>query len=130
MTTLRDDQELPFGHPGRGFDDTPIYFDHGLGTGHGGVPDCTPDDEGVAVHYSPGDRPLCGAESWVAVMTGDPALVAGCGDCLELVEEDLGDNHEHAGRCLHCRQEVRATGGVQWRRTVRRPCPHCGRSGW
>ena len=88
------------------------------------------DDLSVAVHYAHGDRPLCGAESWVAITTDNPAAVSGCAACLGLVGEDLEDNHEHAGRCLHCRQEVRATGGVEWRRVVRRPCPHCGRPGW
>ena len=42
--------------------------------------------------------------------------MAGCADCLELVAEDL--------------QEVTAQGGVEWRRTVRRPCPHCGKAAW
>ena len=29
--------------------------------------------------------------------------------------------------CLHCRQEITAKGVVQWRRTSRRPYPHCGK---
>ena len=29
--------------------------------------------------------------------------------------------------CLHCRQAITAKGVVQWCRTVRRPCPHCGK---
>ena len=29
--------------------------------------------------------------------------------------------------CLHCRQEITTKGVVQWCRTVRRPCPHCGK---
>ena len=62
----------------------------------------------VTVHYAHGDRPLCGAESWVAITTDNPAAVSGCAACLELVAEDLEDNHEHAGRCLRCRQEVSA----------------------
>ena len=37
-----------------------------------------------------------------------PASVSGCAACLELVAEDLEDNHEHAGRRLHRRQEVSA----------------------
>ena len=84
----------------------------------------------VIVHYAPKDRPLCGAESWTATYTYEPALVHGCGDCLELVEEDLNDHAEYGGYCLNCRQEIRATGGVEWRRVVRAPCPHCGREGW
>ena len=82
------------------------------------------------VHYGPGDRPLCGTESRFAVFTAEPEEVSGCADCLELVEEDLGDHNHYAGRCLHCRQEISAQGGVAWRRAVRRPCPHCGRAGW
>ena len=50
--------------------------------------DYTP-DEGRVVHYGPGDRPLCGSESMTADYPDDPALVAGCADCLELVAEDL-----------------------------------------
>ena len=57
--------------------------------------------------------------------------VAGCQDCLELVAEDLQDPDTHyGGYCLHCRREITATGSVEWRRVVRRPCPHCGRAGW
>ena len=82
------------------------------------------------VHYGPGGKPFCGAESWTAVYSEEPELVRGCGDCLELVEEDLGDTNQYRGRCLHCRQVVQATGGVEWRRVVRMPCPHCGQGGW
>ena len=66
------------------------------------------------VHYAPGDRPLCGAESWAASYTDDPALVAGCADCLELVAEYLGDDNEHWAHCLHCQQEISAQNGVEW----------------
>ena len=86
--------------------------------------------EDVVVHYGPGDRPLCGAEAWTAAHSPDPHQVRGCGDCLELVEEDLNDTNRYGGYCLHCRQEITATGGVAWRRVVRQPCPHCGRPGW
>lgn len=82
------------------------------------------------VHYGPGKQPLYGAESWPAVFTSDPDEVSGCADCLELVEEDLGDHSHYASRCLHCRHEIFAQGGVAWRRAVRMPCPHCGRAGW
>ena len=74
--------------------------------------DYTPDEDGRVVHYGPGDRPLCGSESMTAVYTDEPALVSGCRDCL------------------HCRQEITVRGGLEWRRTVRRPCPHCGKPGW
>ena len=56
--------------------------------------------------------------------------MAGCADCLELVAEDLGDDNEHWAHCLHCQQEISAQNGVEWRRMVRRPCPHCGAKGW
>ena len=56
--------------------------------------------------------------------------VAGCDDCLELVAEDLADDNDYQGRCLHCGQVITATGSVEWRRVVRRPCPHCGKAGW
>ena len=82
------------------------------------------------VHYAPEDRPLCGDESKTAVHTDDPALVSGCGDCLELAADDLDDHNEHWANCLHCREEISAQSGVEWRRVARRPCPHCGRSGW
>ena len=82
------------------------------------------------VHYAPGDRPLCGSESMTAAYTDDPALVSGCPDCLELVAEDLDEDNEHWANCLHCRQEISAQNGVEWRRVVRAPCPHCGKAGW
>ena len=45
--------ELPFGHPGRRFDDTPEYFDHSPLANQGPEPDYTPDEEGGVVHYAP-----------------------------------------------------------------------------
>ena len=84
----------------------------------------------IAVHYGPGDRPLCGAESWLAIFTENPDEVSGCADCLELVAGDLADMNAYAGRCLHCKEPISAVGGVAWRRAVRRPCPHCERAGW
>ena len=80
------------------------------------------------IHYAPGDRPLCGEGSWAVVYSDDPGQVAGCGDCLVLVSEDLQDHNEYHG--LYCQQEISALGGVEWRRMVRRLCPHCGRPGW
>ena len=82
------------------------------------------------VHYAPEDRPLCGGESMTAVHTADPALVSGCDDCLELAAEGLDDHNEQWANCLHCREEISGQSGGEWRRVVRRPCPHCGRSGW
>ena len=84
----------------------------------------------AVVHYAPGDAPLCGLEENPEPMTPDPELVRGCGDCLELVAEDLSDQNTYMGRCLHCNQEIHAKGGVAWRRAVRNPCPHCGKPGW
>ena len=88
--------------------------------------DYTPDEDGGVVHYAPGDRPLCRDESATAMYTDDPTGVTGCKDCLELVEEHLQDENGCLGRCLHCRQEITAQGGVEWRRVVRRSCPHYG----
>ena len=130
IDALFADAELPFGHPGWRFDDTPEYFDHSPLLDQGPEPDYTPDEDGGLVHYAPGDRPLCGDDSMTAVYTNDPVAVAGCADCLELLAEDMRDQNDYRGRCLHCRQEVTARGGVEWRRAVRRPCPHCGRPGW
>ena len=78
----------------------------------------------------PATAPLCGNESITAVYTDDPTGVTGCAECLELVVEDLQDHNDYLGRCLHCRQEITAQGGVQWSRVIRRPCPHCGAKGW
>ena len=82
------------------------------------------------VHYAPGDSPLCGVDVVDALCTDEPETVAGRIPCLELVAEDLADDNAYMGRCLHCQRETHAQGGVEWRRTVRSPCPHCGRAGW
>ena len=126
LDALFADAELPFGHPGRRFDDTPEYFDPSPLLDQQPEPNYTPDEDGGVVHYGPGDRPLCGDDSMTAVYTNDPARVTSCEDCLELVEEDLQDENDYLGHCLHCRREITAQGGVEWWRTVRRPCPHCG----
>ncbi len=83
-----------------------------------------------AVHYAPGDRPLCGSDCPGGALIGNPDDVTGCADCLELAAEDLADHNEYGGRCLHCRQEITAQSGVEWRRAVRRRCPHCGKARW
>ena len=85
--------------------------------------------EVVPVHYAPGDVDvgICGLNGMVSAL---PELVAGCCECLQAVQDDIDDQDEHRGRCLHCRMEISAQGGVAWRRAVRRPCPHCGRRGW
>ncbi len=48
---------------------------------------------GHAVHYGPGEVPLCRAEPVRALWTDELEAVAGCDDCLELVDEDLADNN-------------------------------------
>ena len=91
------DAELPFGHPGRRFDDTPEHFDHRDDRHE--PPPVDPSEEGI-VHYGPGDRPFCGDESPYAAHTDDPHQVAGCQDCLELVAEDLQDPDTRYGGLL------------------------------
>ena len=126
MDALFAEADLPFGHPRRNFDGTLPDFDC-FEDCH--EPPVDPPREGT-VHYGPGHRPLCGNADELALYTRDPHQVAGCDDCLELVVEDLADDNKHGGYCLHCGHEITAQGGVAWRRTVRNPCPHCGRPGW
>ena len=83
----------------------------------------------ITAHYTPGDSPLCGSDRADQAFTDDPQGVSGCEPCLELVAEDLTDVNEYMGHCLHCRQEIIARGGVEWRRAVRQPCPRCGEAG-
>ena len=49
--------------------------------------------------------------------------MADCRDCLELMTEDLDDDNDYRGRCLHCREEITARGGVEWRRVAPRALP-------
>ena len=81
LETLFAAAELPFGHPG--------YSD--FGDRH--EPRAVDPPEKDIVHYSPGDRPLCGHESPSAIYTDEPGQVAGCEDCLELLAEDLQDQN-------------------------------------
>ena len=74
--------------------------------------DHTPDEAGGLFHFAPGDQPLCGDDCVARVYIDDPAAVAGCADCLELVAEDLQDENDYRGHCLHCRREITARGGV------------------
>ena len=46
---------------------------------------------------------------------------------LEGLVRQWGGSRATIPPCLHCRQEITAKGVVQWCRTVRRPCPHCGK---
>ena len=102
LDELFADAKLPFGHPGRSFDDTPEHFDPTPITGQGPEPDHTPDEPDPVVHYAPGDRPLCGNNSMTASYSDAPYQVAGCDECLKLVAEDLQDHTDYRGRCLHC----------------------------
>ena len=78
LDALSQDAELPFGHPGRRFDDTPEGFEPSPLVDQGPERDYTPDEYGRVIHYGPGDRPLCGSESMTAAYTDDPNAVAGC----------------------------------------------------
>ena len=100
LDALFADGELPFGHPGRRCDDTPEGFEPSPLVDQGPERDYTPDEYGRVIHYGPRDRPLCGNDSVTAVYTDDPAAVAGCRDCLELVAEGLDDDNEYMGHCL------------------------------
>ena len=75
LDALFADGELPFGHPGRRFDDTPEGFSQSPLVDQEPEPDYTPDEDGDVVHYGPGDRPLCGNDAVTAVYTDDPARV-------------------------------------------------------
>ena len=130
IDALFADAELPLGHPGWRFDDTPEYLDHSPLMDQGSEPDYTPDEDGGVIHYGPGDSPLCDNDCANAAYTDDPKKVRGCEDCLELVAQDLADENDYRGHCLHCRREITAQGGVEWRRTVRKPCPHCEKQRW
>ena len=46
---------------------------------------------------------------------------------LEGLVRRLGGSSATAPPCLQCWQEITAEDVVQWRRTVLRPCSHCGK---
>ena len=46
---------------------------------------------------------------------------------LEGLVRRRGSSSATTPPCLHCRQEITTKGVVQWCRTGRRPCPHCGK---
>lgn len=83
-----------------------------------------------AVHYAPENRTICGSDSPFAMFTEDRSWSKGCAECLEAVNEDQNDAEEYIGRCLSCLQEIRARGGIEWRRVVRAPCSQNGQGGW
>ena len=94
LDALFADAEPLFGHPGRRFDDTPEGFDPSPLVDQEPEWDYTPDEgTDAAVHHGGGNAPLCGNDSMTAVYTDDPAAVGGCGDCLELVAEDVQGPH-------------------------------------
>ena len=95
LDALFADAEIPFGHPGRRFDDTPEGFDPSPLVDQEPEPDYTPDEDGGVVHYGPGDSPLCDNDCANAAYTDDPKKVRGCEDCLELVTQDLADENEY-----------------------------------
>ena len=130
LDALFADAELPFGHPGRRSENTPEGFSQSPLVDQGPELDYTPNEYSRVVHYGPGDQPLCGSDSMTAVYTDDPALVAGCPDCLELAAENLDEDNEHWANCLHCEQEISARNGVEWQRVVCQPFPQCGKAGW
>ena len=74
LDALFADAELPFGHPGRNFDDMPAHFEDFEDRYE--PPPVDPPEEGI-VHYGPGDRPLCGDESPHAVYTDEPGQLRG-----------------------------------------------------
>ena len=67
LDALFADAELPFGHPGRRFDDTPEGFSQSPLVDQEPERDYTPDEYGRVIHYGPRDRPLCGNDSVTAV---------------------------------------------------------------
>ena len=69
LGTLFAETELPFGHPGRNFDDTPAGYSD-FDDRYEPWPVDPPEEN--TVHYGPGNRPLCGNESVTAVYTDAP----------------------------------------------------------
>ena len=53
LYALSQDAELPFGHPGRRFDDTPEGFEPSPLVDQGPERDDTPDEYGRVIHYAP-----------------------------------------------------------------------------
>ena len=89
-----------------------------------------------AVHYALCEEDIifiCGIEAVAALgnYTDAPSSVRGCKPCLDAAAEDLADvDGEHSRSCRYCGREITVIGGVQWRRAIHAPCPHCRRKGW
>ena len=64
------------------------------------------------------------------MFTYEPEAMTRFVSCLALAAEDLAENDEYQGHCLHYRQKISARGRVEWHRAVRQPCSHCVRTGW
>ena len=47
-----------------------------------------------------------------------------------LVEPHVDRTQSPAPSQQQRQQEISARNGVEWRRVVRAPCPHCGKLGW
>ena len=57
LDALSQDAELPFGHPGRRFDDTPEGFSQSPPVDQGPERDYTPDEDGRVSTTAPGTAP-------------------------------------------------------------------------
>ena len=112
LDALFSDAELPFGHPGRRFDDTPEGFDPSPLVDQDQEPDYTPYEDGGVVHYGPGDSPLCDNDCANAAYTDDPEQVHSCADCLELVAQDLADHNYYL--VAACTAGGRSTPRAEW----------------
>ena len=69
LGTLFAEPELPFGHPGRKFDSSPVGYSN-FDDRHKPWPVGPPEEN--TVHYGHGDRPPCRNESVAAVYTDAP----------------------------------------------------------
>ena len=130
LDALSQDAEVPFGHPGRRSDHTPEGFEPSPLVDQGPERDYTPDEDDAIVHCAPGEHPLCGTESMTAVYTDDPALVAGCPTAWNWLPRTWTRTTSTAAAACTAGRKSPPRAGVEWRRTVRRPCPHCGKAGW
>ena len=74
-----------------------------------------------------GGPPLLMTSLMTRVYTDEPHRCRAAKAALELVPQDLENCNDYRG---HCRREITAQGGVEWHRTVRRPCPYCGKPRW